>query len=226
TASIILKIPHFWAFDLVNTAVAAIIGQYFSWQLTKYRIKATLNSIRLQEERDKYRSRSTIDELTQLSNRRDFDVTFNRYLTNYRSSDDVLYVAILDIDHFKAYNDFYGHPQGDDCLRIIGKAFNSLKTKHNIYTARIGGEEFAVLWFEGESPKNEAMIELILETIRGLQIPHEKSQTAPYITMSMGVCVMQCGTKTDTTNVYSLADTALYSAKTQGRNRAVVSDDG
>jgi diguanylate cyclase (GGDEF)-like protein len=134
-----------------------------------------------------------------------------------------LCIAILDIDFFKNYNDYYGHPKGDDCLRKIGKAFKDLQSKLNIYAARIGGEEFALIWFERETANVQNVASLISETVRQLNIPHEKPSAAPYVTVSIGIYVVRCGASNDVNNMYNLADKALYLAKKDGRNRAVIS---
>ena len=145
--SVIFKPPGIFIHDIINTFIAGGLSLYFSWQITKLRIGLELSTNILEHDRDTYHDQSTIDELTQLNNRRDFIQTFQRYLSNYRTSDDWLCVAIADIDFFKNYNDFYGHPKGDDCLRSIGKMFSQMKEDSSIYAARVGGEEFAMLWF-------------------------------------------------------------------------------
>ena len=219
-----VKIPVYWTFDIVNVLIAAIITLIFDWQINKFRISSELNANRLEEERDIYQGQSMVDELTQLKNRRDFMQTFQRYLTNYRSSDDLLCIAIFDIDFFKNYNDFYGHPRGDECLTAVGKAINDIRENLNVYAARIGGEEFALLWFEKDQVQAgvENVILRLFKTIRGLEIPHEKSNIAEYITVSAGIYIMQCGESNDIRAVYEFADMALYEAKKSGRNCAIV----
>jgi diguanylate cyclase (GGDEF)-like protein len=179
----------------------------------------------LEDERNNYFDQSTIDELTQLKNRRDFQQTFKRYLVNYRTSDNWLCIAILDIDFFKYYNDHYGHPKGDDCLRAVGGVLNSLKDSHDVYSARVGGEEFALLWFEAEASHVDAIISHLQGLIKELKIPHEKSKVLPYVSISIGVFVERCGTCDDTQIMYDMADKALYNAKEGGRNCAIVFGD-
>jgi diguanylate cyclase (GGDEF)-like protein len=175
----------------------------------------------LEEERNKYEDQSITDELTQLKNRRDFNQTFRRFLSNYRASDDWLCIALTDIDYFKLYNDHYGHQQGDECLRKIGKAINS----SGVYAARVGGEEFAMLWFEKDPAHADKVIHQLIDTIKNLKIPHEKSKASDYVTMSIGVYIWRCGSYHDMQNLYDLADKALYTAKGSGRNCAIVSGD-
>jgi len=212
-----------WSIDVTNVIFAGFISLFFGWQITMFRISSTAKVDKLESERNSYQNQSTIDELTQLKNRRDFFQTFQRFLVNFRKSDNFICVAILDIDFFKNYNDLYGHPQGDECLRTIGKALGGLRESKKIYPARIGGEEFALIWFEEEFDNAEKVASYVLQMIRDLNIKHEKSSIAPYVTISIGVHISPCGSTSDTQFLYDLADKALYAAKSQGRNRSVIS---
>jgi diguanylate cyclase (GGDEF)-like protein len=207
----------------MNAFLAFILSSICGWQISMMRIRFALDAIKLEDERDNFYALSTIDELTQLKNRRDFFQTFKRFLLNYRQSDKFLCIAILDIDFFKSYNDFYGHPKGDECLRSVGRMFNDIQNSKGIYAARVGGEEFAMLWFENDFANIDSVTSLISQKMRGLNIPHKKSKAAPYVTISMGVYVSECGAFYDMNVLYDLADKALYAAKTNGRNCAVVS---
>jgi diguanylate cyclase (GGDEF)-like protein len=208
--------------DSINTVLAGVISLYFLWYIGKLRLGLELSTTMLEDERDSYFDQSIIDELTQLKNRRDFQQTFRRYLSNYRTSDNWLCVAIIDIDFFKLYNDHYGHPGGDECLRAVGRVLNSLKDSHDVYTARVGGEEFALLWFETEASHVDVVVSHLQGLIKELKIPHEKSKVSSYVSISMGVFIEQCGASTDTQTMYDMADKALYNAKEGGRNCAVI----
>jgi len=221
---ILIKEFHIWFFDMINSFIAAILGMYFNWHFTKLRFGLEISTTELEDERNRYVDQSITDELTRLKNRRDFFATFNRFLSNYRASDDWLCVAIADIDFFKLYNDHYGHPKGDDCLREIGVALNSLNAL-GVYAARVGGEEFALLWFENDPANAGNIISRWIESIRNLNILHEKSKVSKYITMSIGVYIVRCGTHHDTQVLYDLADKALYTAKGSGRNCTIIAGD-
>ncbi|MDR2716440.1 MAG: diguanylate cyclase [Treponema sp.] len=222
-STIIVKSFDNWILDIVNAMIAGIISLYFTWQIGKLRLGLELSAIMLEDERNNYFDQSTIDELTQLKNRRDFQQTFKRYLSNYRTSDNWLCVAIIDIDFFKFYNDHYGHPMGDTCLRSVGGVLNSLTDSLDVYSARVGGEEFALLWFETELSHVDVVVSRLQELIKELKIPHEKSKVSPCVSISMGVFVEQCGADTDTQTMYDNADKALYTAKEGGRNCAIIS---
>jgi diguanylate cyclase (GGDEF)-like protein len=152
--------------------------------------------------------------------------TFQRYLTNFRSFDKWLCVAICDIDFFKNFNDQYGHPMGDTCLRSVAGVLNSLMDNMGVYAARVGGEEFALLWFEKNASHVDEVLIHIAERIKELQIKHEKSKVSNYVTISIGVYIEQCGVSSNTKMLYDLADKALYTAKGSGRNCAIVTGSG
>jgi diguanylate cyclase (GGDEF)-like protein len=212
-----------WVFDVINCAVAGIMSLYFNWHNTKLRLGLEISADMLEEEKNKYFDQSTIDELTKCKNRRDFQATFQRYQSNYRSFDEWLCIGICDIDFFKFYNDHYGHPMGDECLRSVGKVLNSLMESHGVYAARVGGEEFALLWFEKDAAHASEVVSHVANSINRLKIPHEKSKVAPNVTLSIGIFIEKCGAPTETNILYDLADKALYTAKSSGRNCAIIS---
>jgi len=220
--TVIVKSPENATYDIVGAIIAGAISLYFNWHISKLRLGLELSANMLEDERNIYIDQSTIDELTRLNNRRDFMGTFHRYLSNYRTSDNKLCIAIADIDFFKNYNDHYGHPKGDDCLRSIGRIFNKLKENMGIYTARVGGEEFAMLWFEKDTSLVNNVVSAINDLIKELKIPHEKSIISEYITMSIGVYIERLGESNDMETLYDLADKALYAAKGSGRNCAII----
>ncbi|MDR0287496.1 MAG: GGDEF domain-containing protein [Clostridiales bacterium] len=218
-----MSMPRIFITDIVNAFLAFLLSLILSWQNSMTKIRFALNVSELENERNSFYNLSTIDELTQLKNRRDFTQAFQRFLVNYRQSDNFLYIAIMDIDFFKNYNDHYGHSEGDKCLRAIGKMLKDLQNSVGVYAARVGGEEFAMLWFAEDSEDVDSITTLISRKMRELNIPHEKSTVAPYVTVSIGVHIIRCGASTDMDALYDLADKALYAAKNNGRNCAVVS---
>jgi len=129
---------------------------------------------------------------------------------------------MCDIDFFKNYNDHYGHPMGDDCLRSVGKVLGGLMESMGVYAARVGGEEFTLLWFEQDASHVDEIVKHVISSIAELKIPHEKSKVAPIVSISIGVYIERCGSPTTAQELYDLADKALYSAKEGGRNCAIV----
>jgi diguanylate cyclase (GGDEF)-like protein len=128
----------------------------------------------------------------------------------------------MDIDFFKNYNDHYGHPKGDECLRSIGRVLNSLNDSMGVYAARVGGEEFAMIWYEKDAMLIDGTVSQIQQLINELNIPHEKSKVSSHITVSIGIHTIRCGTSNDVNSLYDNADRALYEAKRNGRNRAII----
>ena len=224
-STIIVKAADDAILDILNALIAGAFSIYFNWHITKLRFGLELSATMLEEERNKYFDQSMIDELTKLKNRRDFMQTFHRYISNYRTSDDWLCMAMCDIDFFKNFNDHYGHSSGDDCLRSIGKVLGGLMESMGVYAARVGGEEFALLWFEQDASHVDQIVSHIINSIADLKIPHEKSKVAKFVTLSIGVYIERCGSPTDAQTLYDLADKALYTAKETGRNRAIVNGE-
>jgi len=220
--TVIFKPFELWLSDFCNLIFAGYISLFLNWQITKLRLGLELSANMLEDERNQYFDQSVIDELTQLRNRRDFMQTFQRYISSYRSGDDWLCIAIADIDYFKNFNDHYGHPKGDDCLRGVGRVFNKLKDDLGVYTARVGGEEFALLWFEENASSVDMVIHEVMRLMSDMKMPHEKSKVNPYVSLSIGVYVERCGSSNDMQTLYDCADKALYTAKGDGRNRAVI----
>jgi diguanylate cyclase (GGDEF)-like protein len=218
---VLIKEPSVWIFDIFNVLIAGLISIIFTWQVSMSRLVSVYNAAKLEEERNSYYDQSTMDELTGLKNRRDFMQTFQRRLTSYRSTDDWLCIAIMDIDFFKNYNDHYGHSKGDECLRSIGKVLNSLNDM-GVYTARVGGEEFALIWYEKDTMHIDDTASRIRQMINELNIPHEKSNAAPHITVSVGIHTIRCGASNDRNSLDNNADKALYEAQRSGLNRAVI----
>ncbi|MDR2167679.1 MAG: GGDEF domain-containing protein [Clostridiales bacterium] len=222
--SIAIKPAEAWIYDILNSAVAVVLSLIIGWYGSMLRMVAADKTISLEEERDAYQKQSREDELTGLKNRRDFMQHFARCIEKPRHTDDAICLVFADIDHFKDYNDHYGHSKGDDCLRAVGLALGEFAAKNGIYAARIGGEEFALLWFVEENEDIEAKLKGLHKAIDGLNIPHASSKVAPNVTISMGAYITRCAAENDFNHVYDQADKALYAAKRGGRNRYIIHD--
>lgn len=160
-----------------------------------------------------------IDELTGIYNRRFMDENLKRYLKFLSRSSGSISVLMLDIDFFKKYNDTYGHAAGDVCLQKVAKVLQTSVKRAEDFVARYGGEEFIVV-LSNTAGKNAIYVaEKILRNIRELKIPHENSDIADYVTISIGIT--SAVTKyTQTPQQYiERADAALYHSKSQGRDR-------
>ncbi|EGR1890107.1 diguanylate cyclase [Vibrio vulnificus] len=162
---------------------------------------------------------STTDSLTGLNNRRRFEEIFQDEWHRSQRSSVPISMIIFDIDHFKKYNDTFGHQQGDECLRMIAEAIRSMKLRCLDKIARIGGEEFAVILPETEMDGAKHVANRIRTTIEELSITHSHHATLPYVTASLGVCSIVPEIDTNPRLLLKKADEALYRAKRTGRNR-------
>ncbi len=173
----------------------------------------------LEAENRHLQSMSLHDSLTQLANRRAFEAGLRRAWQESYSSGIPLAVAMLDIDHFKRYNDTYGHLAGDRALQRVAKAIKSQVREVDL-VARYGGEEFVVLLRQTHHDVAICVLERILKYIRSLNIPHAASPVQPYLTLSAGICIATASTSDcPIVELVATADQALYHAKGCGRDR-------
>jgi len=164
---------------------------------------------------------AAIDCLTQLANRRRFDESLLREWRRMSRERSPLALIICDIDHFKRYNDTFGHQQGDDCLRAVAKAIGGSARRPADLAARYGGEEFALILPNTPAEGALHLAETIRSAVSSLEIPHPHSSASAFVTLSLGVACIVPSPDTDPTGLLSAADRALYAAKEQGRNRVV-----
>ena len=169
---------------------------------------------------------SATDGLTGLPNRRRFDAYWAQEWQRALRAATPLAVIMLDVDHFKAYNDHYGHQQGDECLRQVGAALRATIRRAGELVARYGGEEFVVVMPGAGQAHALETAQAIRAAIEAAGMAHEASGVAPVVTVSVGVA-WGVPTPTDARELLvQQADTALYAAKAQGRNRVVCAERG
>lgn len=165
---------------------------------------------------------SITDALTGLANRGHFDAQWHVEWQRALRAGTHLALIILDVDHFKAYNDSLGHPAGDACLQRVGEVMRTVRSRPGDLTARYGGEEFVVILPGCDGPLALLKAEGLREAVLAAAIPHPQSSTGPIVSISAGVasCIPQMGE--DPSNLLRLADQMLYQAKLQGRNRVML----
>lgn len=166
--------------------------------------------------------RETItDSLTGIYNRRFFDEHYKIALGHAKRQNHALSVFVVDVDHFKEYNDYYLHLEGDRALRRVARALKAQLSRATDVAARYGGEEF-VLVLPSLSPQNAAdFAEKLRCAVLNLAIPHLKSSTSDLLTVSIGFCTWEPEAGCDPEHLLHQADAALYRAKKNGRNQAV-----
>ncbi|MDJ1179274.1 diguanylate cyclase [Roseofilum sp. BLCC_M91] len=167
----------------------------------------------------------TLDELTQLSNRRHFNDYLKQEwkrlfsLPSYtRGYSQALSLILADVDYFKLYNDTYGHVKGDRCLQRVAQTMKRVVTHSGALVARYGGEEFAVILPNASSDYALQVAELIRVEVEALNIPHRQSQVSSYVTVSLGVACRFPNSDLSPEDLIASADRSLYHAKQQGRN--------
>lgn len=173
-------------------------------------------------ERDYAQANSLMDPLTRLANRRQFDDLLSKEFYRLKRSGARLSLILLDVDHFKRFNDRYGHVEGDDCLRRVGQALRTVVGRASDVAARYGGEEFAVVLPETEAAGARTMAERIRRAVEELDIPHADNSVMPRVTVSLGVATRYATELAAPESLVELADQALYRAKQAGRNRVEV----
>ncbi|MEM7765424.1 MAG: diguanylate cyclase [Pseudomonadota bacterium] len=164
---------------------------------------------------------SMTDGLTGLDNRRSFNEKLQHEWQRACRSAQPLTLALADVDHFKAYNDLYGHQAGDECLRHVGKVLSSVTRRAGDCAARYGGEEFALILPGTTLEEAVTVAEQVLADLKEVAIEHKGSSIAPHVSMSVGVASMGLHDSQDPESLLACADEALYEAKQHGRNRVV-----
>ena len=209
---------------LLALAVAANIVSYFGrqQQYRQYRVRRQLRALA-----ERLQLQVGLDTLTGLANRGRFDEVLRTEWQRTQRHDGSMALVLLDIDDFKAYNDHYGHPAGDDALRrVAGTLLGELKRPTDL-VARYGGEEFAVVLPDVDARGAALLAERLRVRVRALAISHAASRTGPVLTISCGVAAASADAGNDAlARLIADADRALYRAKRAGRDRCVTHEAG
>jgi len=166
---------------------------------------------------------SRTDALTGLANRRAFDQRLAEEVSRAERHHVSLALLVVDVDHFKTYNDHYGHPAGDACLRQVAAALLECAARPIDLVARLGGEEFAVLLPHQGSAEAMRVAERCLQAVEAAAIAHAGSPVASHVTVSVGVAASSRPAQ-EAAALLAAADAALYRAKRQGRRRVVLAE--
>ncbi len=168
---------------------------------------------------------SLTDPLTGIANRRSFDHTLKQEWKRLHRQQEPLTMIMCDLDHFKLYNDTYGHDQGDVCLKGVARLLKESLKRPADFVSRYGGEEFVLLLPSTNTAGGEFIATNICKALTELQIEHSSSPVLPLVTMSLGVASIIPDSKQDPGELLRAADQALYAAKAQGRNQVCGSTD-
>lgn len=223
-------------FDL---GAADFIAKPVSAPLFLARVKTQL---RIKQLADELRRRATVDVLTGVANRRGFDEALEREWRRTRRTGQPMALLMIDIDHFKLFNDRYGHPAGDACLRSVAQALVGASLRPADLVARYGGEEFIIMLAHTPRRGAEHVACCVLDAIDALRIEHQASPTAGHVSASVGIgCYdadSQCWAPASSdsrsgddmlaacaaSDLVLSADKALYCAKRDGRAQARLLD--
>jgi diguanylate cyclase (GGDEF)-like protein len=176
------------------------------------------NHLELKRYRDMLERSAATDGLTGLANRRSFDATIDREWRRAQRLRTPLALLMMDVDHFKAFNDHYGHLAGDDCLRQIAAALGKCARRATDLIARYGGEEFACILPETGAEAARSVAQRILEEVRACRVRHAPSSEFEYVTLSIGLAVSVPNAREPISELIRKADALLYQAKHAGRN--------
>jgi diguanylate cyclase (GGDEF)-like protein/PAS domain S-box-containing protein len=180
---------------------------------------------RLLDHAESLRARSYIDGLTGIANRRHFDVALDRELRRAQRNGSALSLLLMDIDSFKAYNDHFGHQEGDACLSTVAQALAAMCKRPADVAARYGGEEFAAILPDTTAEQARAHANAIREHVAALNLPQAPAALRPRVTLSIGVATFERERLAEPAALIEAADKALYAAKRGGRDRVVAEGD-
>ncbi len=168
---------------------------------------------------------SSLDGLTGIANRRQFDTTLDAEWKRIEREHGTLSLILIDIDFFKPFNDTYGHQGGDDCLQRVARILDKTASRPADLVARYGGEEFAVVLPNTDPHGATLVAERVRAAVRALEIPHKGSTVDTHLTISAGIATLTPSNDSGVQMLIELADKALYEAKEQGRNRVIARTD-
>ena len=213
-----------WIRDVVHVkrhpdgSVDCLVG--FMFDITE-RKAAEDKILQLQQELE---TLSYSDPLTGIANRRMFDRILDVEWSKARAAGEPLSVITLDIDFFKQYNDSYGHPQGDLCLKQVAGLLDDAAARTRDLCARLGGEEFVLLLPATNEEAAHNIAQRFMRMLARAAVPHRNSRVSDVLTVSIGLASIVPGAHDTPAALLDLADTRLYQAKTGGRDRIVGSN--
>jgi diguanylate cyclase (GGDEF)-like protein/PAS domain S-box-containing protein len=167
-----------------------------------------------------------VDPLTKIANRRHFDSFLEKEWQRAVRSGAPLSLMLLDVDHFKLYNDSLGHSAGDACLQRVAQEIAAHASRPTDLAARYGGEEFVLLFAETDAAAAQVLAHAVRASIEALQLPHPRSVTSRWITVSIGVATIAPHQLDDRESLFVAADRAMYAAKDGGRNQVRATTSG
>jgi len=207
----ILWIWFFTVIAMITTLLMQVITSY----LVKYNIE-------IRKKNSELHTMSIMDSLTSLFNKRYFDECISQILNSRKLVGDSVALLLIDIDNFKQYNDFYGHYEGDNCLKLIAHVFQLSLYRKTDMVFRIGGDEFAVLLLNVKESEVDNIAKRIHEELAYQHLEHCQSKVSKYVTLSIGATIICDSRAYSIEEIIKKADNALYESKCKGRNCTTV----
>lgn len=202
-------------YQLVVLLFASVVGATLAHNLETLQRQTWLEQRMLEEMAER-------DGLTGIFNRRRLETHLARVWEQATRESRAMALMMVDVDHFKAYNDRYGHQAGDEALKQVAQLLASVARRPLDMAARYGGEEFVVMLFDTTTDHAVAMAERILQEVRMLGIPHAASDAADVVTVSIGLAHVMPSPGRSVEGLLQIADQGVYLAKDSGRNRVEV----
>ncbi|SFD02490.1 response regulator receiver modulated diguanylate cyclase [Thiohalospira halophila DSM 15071] len=202
----------------LNLGAVDYIAKPFNQAIVRARVNTHMSLKRKTDLLERY---ALLDGLTGIPNRRHFDNLFEKEARRCLREGQPLSVIMMDIDHFKGFNDHYGHGAGDQCLQRVADALNGAMARPGDALCRYGGEEFVALLPGTDAEGAREVAEHLRQAVEGLAITHKYSSVGPVVTVSLGTATLDTNRdpEADRKSLLKSADEALYSAKEAGRNR-------
>jgi diguanylate cyclase (GGDEF)-like protein len=207
----------------LGAGAADFISKPVNAAVVRARVRTHLT---IKRQSDALRALTLTDGLTEVANRRAFDQRIEAEWRRCARAQLPVALVLVDLDHFKAYNDAYGHQAGDACLVHAGAAMQRVAARPQDLVARYGGEEFAILLPQLDAGGAEGVARRLQGELAQLAIPHAASPTAHYLTASMGIAALVPADGCTPAELVQQADALLYQAKADGRNRYRVAQFG
>lgn len=205
----------------LNMGAVDYVSKPFRPAVVRARINAQL---KIKRQRELLEQHAFIDGLTEIANRRRFEDAIDRRWRSAQRTGGALALALLDIDHFKQYNDHYGHAIGDECLKRVAQRINSCFRRPEDVVARYRGDEFAVLAISDEDEFAQHL-QYLIDSLYAMNVPHAHSTVDDRLTLSVGAVRQAASRYASHAHLVEAAEELLQRAKEQGRVRCCYRDD-
>lgn len=227
--------PFFYQTGLFYLIIflAVVVVLFVIWKFSVYRLQLRERLLKklvaertkeLQTANENLAHLANSDSLTGVANRRRFEEFLHAEWSRASRSHNEISMILVDIDHFKLFNDTYGHQAGDECLKMVAHALLETINRPSDLVARFGGEEFAIILGVTDDEGTTNIAEQARENVRKLRIRHSSSATGEFLTISLGVATTLPTSEMTEYDLINAADKALYQAKANGRNQVAVFD--